>query len=1004
MALLESLARSGTWDHTQALAHAMRHHEPVMRTAALIAIIPGLQAPEQASQAREHALSALASVADEQTRIKLLAELVPLLDAAQLESALTMVMQMRADLFRAQAITSMSSRLEGPALARALICKRQALRNLQRISAHIDDPGRRPGALAGAAHLMDDADREQATETALQAAIAIPSKWEMERELGRLADELSTAQLDRALDIVIGQSRSGGQGLIDLAPHLSPDQLDRALTAAAGIDWEQERGRALAGLARHLSPRQQQRALEIVSGIQDDGIRAVAQVRVSYHARIPVSGQVVNTAVDAESAAAEPSTRCVALTSLAARLEGDARTRALDRALDAALAETDQNIRGRALRDLAPSLLSGQLGRALDAGERIEDATGRGLALTGLAHYLDEPARTRAITGALEALGTAHDAVDKGQFQVQLLELASEAGDRVRRRITQRLLDAAADHHEDDIRLQLTLDELSSLLDPHQLSRALEIASGIRGDYAREGALACLAPYLDSAQLVRALEAARAPGFGDFQARARALAGLIPFLHGQARVTALDETLRAARTPRDTRARWPHSHDDETVRAELLITAAPYLDDQQVAQALEVAETFTDRSCLVSALSTLAGYLQEPARHRAISDALRALNRIEQARPWGWALADLIPNLSDELRTAQLTQAIESAPTIRDEATRAGLLMTLAPYLDDALLAQALQAADSFTDDACLVSVLSALVTQLKEPPRSLSLRKAVSSLSGVSDDRYLIWASANLIRHLQEPERSEVINRALDAAGRIRHQESRARALADISAYLENPARTHCLDEALDIAVAIQDESYRARTLASLAPDLNVTQLSRALTAATSLPYIGDYQPCEQIFRRLSDIAEQTARADTVVLIRQFYQALPPREAMLGIISVSLEALMRIGGREIAALLSESICRTCYVRRLWALEASAQTSLALLDIIKAETSQLSFRCATAGRGIGLSYQMPAAPCVRCLMGWCAIRAPHDQAIRRADHTRRSRGISSRMPGLGPAR
>ena len=922
VALLEALVRSGAWDSTQGLAHAMRHHEPVMRAFALIAIIPGLQVPEQASQARVHALSAVASIGDEQTRTKLLARLGPLLDALQLESALTMAIQMHADLFRAQAITSLSSRLEGGALARALSCKRQALRNLQRISARIDDPGR-PGALAGAAHLMDDADREQAIDAALQAAIAIPNKWEMERELGRLAGGLSRAQLDRALDIVIGQSRSGGQGLIDLAPHLTPDQLDRALTAAAGIDWERERGRALASLARHLKPRQQQRALEAVSGIHDDGIRAVAQVRVSYHARVPVPGHVIDTALDAESAAAEPSSRRLALTSLAARLEGDARSRALDRALNAALAETNQNIRGRALGDLAPSLLPAQLDRALDAGESIEDATGRGLALTGLAYYLDEPARTRAITGALESLSDAHAAADKGQLQVQILELASEAGDRVRQRITQRLLDAAADHQEDDIQLKLTLEELSSLLDPTQLSRAVEIASAIRDDYAREGALGCLAPYLDSAQLARALEAARAPGFGDFQARARALASLIPYLHGLARVTALDEILQGAGTPRDIRARWPHSHHDETVRAELLITAAPYLDDQQVAQALEIADTFTDRGCLVSALSALAEYLEGPARHRAIGDALRALNRIEQARPWGWALADLIPYLSGDLRTAELTRAIESAATIRDETTRAELLITLAPYLDDALLAQALQAADSFTDDACLVSVLSALVTHLKEPARSLSLRKAVVSLSGISDDRYLAWASANLIRHLQGPERSEVTKKAYDAAGRIQHQESRARALADISVYLEYPARTQCLDDALDIAISIQDERYRARTLASLAPDLDITQLSRALAAATSLPYDGDYRPCEQIFRRLSDLAEETAYVNAVLLIRQFYRALPPREALLGMISAGIGALMQIGGSGAAALLFESIFQCCHASRLCSLERS---------------------------------------------------------------------------------
>ena len=175
-----------------------------MRAAALIAIIPGLQSPSRHPRPASTRSARVASVADEQTRIKLLAELVPLLDAAQLESALTMVMQMRADSVPGAGhhlyviAPRRTSARAGPDLQEAGACETCSEYQLT-----LTTRGARPGALAGAAHLMDDADREQATETALQAAIAIPSKWEMERELGRLADELSTAQLDRALNIVI---------------------------------------------------------------------------------------------------------------------------------------------------------------------------------------------------------------------------------------------------------------------------------------------------------------------------------------------------------------------------------------------------------------------------------------------------------------------------------------------------------------------------------------------------------------------------------------------------------------------------------------------------------------------------------------------------------------------------------------------------------------------------------------------------------------------------------
>ena len=298
--LLEALVRSGTWDSTRALAHAMRHHEPVMRASALIALIPGLQDPVQASQARKHALSAAAAIASEEVRAKLLGKLEPHLDVAQLECALTVATEIRTDLFRAQAIASLSARLEGGALTRALSCKKHAVQNLFRISAAIGDAEQRAGALAGAAHLMEGPARARALDRALETAIAITDSWAMERELGRLAESLDHAQLDRALDAAIA-SRASGQALIDLAPNLTPSQLDRALAAAMAIDWERECGRALAGLARYLDPQQQRRALNAVSSIGDKGIRAIAQVRVSYHAHVPVPRHVIDTALEAES-------------------------------------------------------------------------------------------------------------------------------------------------------------------------------------------------------------------------------------------------------------------------------------------------------------------------------------------------------------------------------------------------------------------------------------------------------------------------------------------------------------------------------------------------------------------------------------------------------------------------------------------------------------------------------------------------------------------------------
>jgi hypothetical protein len=84
-------------------------------------------------------------------------------------------------------------------------------------------------------------------------------------------------------------------------------------------------------------------------------------------------------------------------------------------------------------------------------------------------------------------------------------------------------------------------------------------------------------------------------------------------------------------------------------------------------------------------------------------------------------------------------------------------------------------------------------------------------------------------------------------------------------------------------------------------------------VTPGTVGAHDADYRPCESIFYRLPALAEETAPGDVIPLIRQFYRALPPREALLTAISADLGTLMRAGGPGIAALLIKSIRSTCH-------------------------------------------------------------------------------------------
>ena len=475
---------------------------------------------------------------------------------------------------------------------------------------------------------------------------------------------------------------------------------------------------------------------------------------------------------------------------------------------------------------------------------------------------------------------------------------------------------------ENDVHAMVELEEFARHLDHDELNSAIGIAAALRDDYAREGALAGLAPYLDRPQLRRALQALTAPGFADFRARAQAVANLAPHLQGQSRSAAVEEVLEAAGTPRDPNAQWPFTHDDETIRADLIFMVAPFLDPGQLAWAQQAANSFTDGACRVYALTTLAAYLQGSERKRAVGSALLTASQIEGALPWGRALARVAPYLAEGDRGRVLGRALEGALTVPGETARADLLISIAPHLNGTHQPRAFQVAESFTDSGCKAAVLASLATSMEEPGRSRAIEDASKVLESVTDPVFYVWASAHIIPHLKGEIRSRAVRKALHATEKITRRESRIRALTSLSPYMEGRARIDCLENALSIAEAMAGEWRQDRALAVLAADLDVTQLGRALTAAAQLPYLGDHRPHEQLFWRLSDSASDANCSDIVSLLRSFCRAWPPREALLAVIGAAAQAIVRAGGSEAAETLFNAV-RQDDQSLVWRLERS---------------------------------------------------------------------------------
>lgn len=85
----------------------------------------------------------MTAIISEEMKADLLGRLAPHLDVARLTPVLDVAVAIRVDLFRAQAITSLVTRLERSELKRALRCKKQSIQNVFRISAAIGDPQHR---------------------------------------------------------------------------------------------------------------------------------------------------------------------------------------------------------------------------------------------------------------------------------------------------------------------------------------------------------------------------------------------------------------------------------------------------------------------------------------------------------------------------------------------------------------------------------------------------------------------------------------------------------------------------------------------------------------------------------------------------------------------------------------------------------------------------------------------------------------------------------------------
>ena len=427
----------------QALFEASRISDEERRAWALTAVTINLPSEQRAAAAAQ-AIEAIAAIRSEGDRAGLLAAVAPFVADKQ---RVTMLAQAVAD----------------AAAAGSAVGEEVALRVVGRVLT----PGELHQVVTSAATARHDrielitglardlpwALPEDLAAEALTAAIADPYGFSRSRALAVLAPHVPAHQLPDALEAALSISENAYRAgaLAALSVRL-PAEEQAALVAQAFSDVsdavnDESRFHSLVDLAPHLKPEQLTHVLSVVTSQSEDYLCAWALVSLAPH----LTDALLMQAVSIAEAIPATGQRTRALTGLAPYLPPDKKLLVLSQILTA-IAHFDGFGRSHQLQDLAPELTPDLLPEALAAAVAIPDSMDRDRALAALAPHLPP-----------ELLETAMESASAPSVIGAILRAAAEPGIGNRKSLAIRLFRKKI-HRIKRETLLLIITEFSSML------------------------------------------------------------------------------------------------------------------------------------------------------------------------------------------------------------------------------------------------------------------------------------------------------------------------------------------------------------------------------------------------------------------------------------------------------------------------------------------------------------------------------------------------------------
>jgi hypothetical protein len=641
-----------------------------------------------------------------------------------------------------------------------------------------------------------------------------------------------TGSAQRALAITKGIKHAiyFAQALLNLAPHLPTSMLTQALELARQVRLGKERAQALVALLPFLNE-------ETVPAVAEEALTAVREAKIFLHE-------------DHYKLESNGVARALALADIAPRLSelGYAdrvlATLEMIRRSPVESKETSLAEKVWAQTIVATGLhLSGVLLKdAYEAVQKFQTAAARALALSGFACKLPEEFLQKALADA--------------RSPEEIAVLAPFLPERLLKQV----LTLAMDKFIDDVRPQI-LESVAPHLTIPLLAEAVASSQLMRDSYAQSPALARLAQHaLNSVKatvLPQALEIAHNINRNDEGARLTNLQLLASYLDATTLKVAIAETetlkvetyrtlalqtlipcLAKVGEPKHALQR-ASGLESESVKADvlsemakhlyyplyievfaeierfesdenktkLIVSLAPYLPNDLLMQALDMAHTIQTGCFKVPALMSLAPRMSDHSREKLITVAWPLTQESLKEIPPQEFTADAVSSIAPYLSLKILQRALTIVEELEPKSTLRGtVLARLGPYLSEDMLRRALQIARKFD----VYERKEAFVGLLPRLAEFGFIAEAMESLLSI-DSLWDAEALAGIARYLPEARQHEVLQRLgwwNDRYG------NKPRLIAELAPYLVDAV----LMEALEVVLNVKNKFDRLQPIEILA------------------------------------------------------------------------------------------------------------------------------------------------------------------------------------------